>query len=299
MIHVNVLLSLIRHQIPDVPVALYMHENQLTYPWSDNDPDTELKRDNHYGFINYASALAADRVIFNSQYHQDSFLAALPDFLRQFPDFKNLNSINTIEQNSEVLPIGVDLEFFDNYPETRNKNSVPVLLWNHRWEYDKNPKGFYELVKNLDDKNIDFELIICGGRGDNYPRIFDTIKDQYGQRLHHFGYAKGREEYAKLLKMADVLPVTSNQDFFGISIVEAMYCGVCPILPDRLTYPWLIGSTPGSFLYTTQKELLELTVSCIGEPLQFPSEEIKRRFNWLDIIADYDEFFENLVAGSP
>ena len=39
--------------------------------------------------------------------------------------------------------------------------------------------------------------------------------------------------------MSDILPITSNQDFFGGSIIEAMYCETTPLLPKRLTYPEL------------------------------------------------------------
>ena len=33
---------------------------------------------------------------------------------------------------------------------------------------------------------------------------------------------------------------TAWQEFFGVSVCEAIYCGCVPILPDRLNYPNLI-----------------------------------------------------------
>ena len=62
------------------PIALYFHENQFTYPWSTNDPDFILKRDQHYGFINYSSALMANKIFFNSQFHLKSFFNGLKIF---------------------------------------------------------------------------------------------------------------------------------------------------------------------------------------------------------------------------
>jgi len=44
-------------------------------------------------------------------------------------------------------------------------------------------------------------------------------------------------EYAKWLWRADILPVTSRQEFFGASVVQALYCNCCALLPDRLAYP--------------------------------------------------------------
>ena len=40
--------------------------------------------------------------------------------------------------------------------------------------------------------------------------------------------------------MCDIIPVTSNHDFFGISVMEAVFCNVWPILPDRLSYKELL-----------------------------------------------------------
>ena len=73
MLDLPAFLGLTRDFLADVPVALYFHENQLTYPLPPGE-----KRDLHYAFINYTSALAADRVFFNSAYHRDSFFAELP-----------------------------------------------------------------------------------------------------------------------------------------------------------------------------------------------------------------------------
>ena len=101
--------GLTRKLTSNIPFAVYFHENQLTYPWSEKDEDVKLKRDNHYAFINYSSALAADKVFFNSQYHKQSFLNELPRFLKQFPDHNNLATIDTIKNKSEVLYLGVDL----------------------------------------------------------------------------------------------------------------------------------------------------------------------------------------------
>ena len=47
MIDLALLKSMLPTQLSGVPIALYMHENQLTYPWSKGDVDIELKRSNN------------------------------------------------------------------------------------------------------------------------------------------------------------------------------------------------------------------------------------------------------------
>jgi len=69
MLDLTTFLALTRKASISIKTAIYFHENQLTYPWSPKDRDVIKQRDMHYGYINYASALAADVVFFNSQYH--------------------------------------------------------------------------------------------------------------------------------------------------------------------------------------------------------------------------------------
>ena len=78
--------------------VIYFHENQLSYPWSPNDRDLLKKRDHHYSFINYVSALSADHVLFNSRFHMDIFFKELHSFLNYFPDYNEMDTIKIIEK---------------------------------------------------------------------------------------------------------------------------------------------------------------------------------------------------------
>ncbi|RMG66767.1 MAG: DUF3524 domain-containing protein, partial [Bacteroidetes bacterium] len=109
MLDLTSFLALTRRQAAGLPVALYMHENQLTYPWSADDQYPGLARDRHYAYINYLSGLAADQIFFNSAYHREVWLAGLPGFLRAFPDHRALDTVAEIAAKSEVLPLGLEL----------------------------------------------------------------------------------------------------------------------------------------------------------------------------------------------
>ena len=294
MVDVGLLLSLIRRRARDIPVVLYMHENQLTYPWSDSDPDVAMQRDNHYAFLNYSSACTADAVCFNSPYHMESFMGALMSFLKQFPDHQNLQTIEQIQKKSSVLPLGLDLRRFDAFKSHNEENRLPTLLWNHRWEYDKSPQDFFELIEKLDEQGLEFELVVCGEQALKVPEVFTYAKQQFKHRIKHFGFVENAADYAQLLAGSDIVPVTSVQDFFGISIVEAMYSGVKPILPRRLTYEWLAGYTTGSVLYDTKDELFEATSKAIeNRSLVFESDRLLD-FDWRNIISRYDEYFNEI-----
>ena len=278
MLDLSTFISLAREKLFGIPVFLYFHENQLTYPWSATDQDVELKRDNHYAFINFTSALSADKVFFNSHYHKNSFVEALPEFLNQFPDYKLKERIQEIKSKSEVLPLLMDLGKFDlnNGPpkhmslfrvttsisggsgEFYQKNNPCIILWNHRWEYDKNPESFFQLMYQLKEEKFDFRLIVVGKNFAQFPPIFKQAKEKLKDHILHWGYVSTQEEYAALLNQSDILPVTSNQDFFGGSVVEAIYCNVMPLLPNRLAYPEHIPSElHNQYLYEDYQELFD------------------------------------------
>ncbi len=311
MLDLTTFLSLTRSETAGIPAVVYFHENQLTYPWSSTDRDLRSGRDGHYGFINFVSALAADAICFNSGFHKSSFLEALKVYLGRFPDNRELRSVEKIAARSQVLPLGLDLARFDAYrppadespeqaPGAADLSKPPLILWNHRWEYDKNPGDFFRALEILAARGLDFELAVLGENFSEKPVEFLDAKRKLGGRIIHFGYAADFAEYAILLWRADLLPVTSNQDFFGASIVEAVYCGCCPLLPDRLSYPELLPpGRHGERLYGTFDELLEKLAFAIEHPGELETEDCREaaaRFDWSRLAPEYDGLFSRIAA---
>ena len=292
MLDLTTFLSLTRKWTSHISTAVYFHENQLSYPWSPDDRDILEKRDKHYGFINFTSALTADRVFFNSEYHRTSFLSELPRLLKHFPDYNELDSVKEIELKSSVLHLGLDLKRFDNYPS--NNKDTPIILWNHRWEYDKNPKGFFRLLNTLAENGPEFKLVILGENFSESPHEFQENIKTLGDKILHVGYEESFKEYAHWLWKSDILPVTSIQDFFGASIMEAVYCGCHPILPEKLTYPELF---PSKYLYRDEEELYEKTVLALNQVQSIRKNTLKNNaavYDWEIMASEYDSTFTNL-----
>jgi len=301
MLDLTTFQALTRRQGGNVPHALYFHENQLSYPWSPEDRDVANKRDKHYGFINYSSALAADRCLFNSSFHKDDFLTKLINYLKHFPDNNELSSINTIEKKSQVLSLGLNLRQFDEIKPIKTKDgSPPLILWNHRWEYDKNPAEFFRIILRLFRQGIDFKIAILGENFSRCPEIFETAREILGDRVVQYGFVPTFKEYAAWLKKADILPVTSNHDFFGISIAEAVYCGTLPLLPQRLSYPEILPIQKfQDCFYDGQADLYGKLSHRLKNSTSENTEELQKsisRFDWGTIVREYDKIFEQMLA---
>ena len=280
----------------NIPVVTYFHENQITYPWSQDDPDVKLNRDNHYGWINYVSCLASDRIAFNSEFHKSNFLQSIPGFLKQFPDDNHTIFLNQTKSKSTVLPIGLDLRKLA--ASNRTQNEYPTILWNHRWEYDKNPESFFQILFKIKDKGFRFNLIVAGESYRKYPKIFDLAKEKLADEIIHFGFAEDRAHYENLLLQSDILPVTSNQDFFGISAVEAIAAGCLPLLPNRLAFPEHLDQKDQKHCYyDNDQELYEKLLHNVSR--QLPKTEKLRtqilKYDWSIVGPKYDSFFEEAV----
>jgi glycosyltransferase involved in cell wall biosynthesis len=301
MLDLTTFLALTRAATSGVRCAVYFHENQLTYPWSPGDPDQALQRDLHYAFINYTTALAADAVLFNSRYHQDSFLGALPDFLNRFPDATEPETVRSISEKSRVLPLGLDLAKLERHrpADGAGETGTPLILWNHRWEYDKDPETFFNALYQLADEGMDFSVAVLGESFGRAPAVFRQARERLGGRIMQWGYQESFASYAEWLWRADILPVSSRQEFFGASVVQALYCGCAPLLPDRLAYPEHVPTEAfDAVVYREGEQLVDRLRTLIAD-----SAEGRRlgsfvsRYDWGNLAPVYDRFFEELVLG--
>lgn len=294
MVHVPALLGLGRRALADVPVVLYMHENQLTYPLPD-----DVVRDRAYGMINWLSLATADRVVFNSEHHRRDVLGALEPFLRRFPDRRHTGEVPRVAAVSTVLPVGVDVERFTR---PRVDGDPPVVLWNHRWEYDKDPDAFFAALAAVAEAGVEFSVIVAGERFHTVPEAFERGREVLGPRVVHFGTATD-EEYPELLATADVVVSTSRHEFFGVAVVEAVAAGALPVLPARLSYPELVPH-PDPYLYDTPADLVRRLRWALTdhEGRRAAAREARayvQRFAWPAVAPRYDELLADTVARHP
>jgi len=300
MLNVPTFLALAGKNVAGVPLALYFHENQLTYPLQPGE-----KRDLHYAFINFASALRADAVFFNSAYHLDAFFDELPRLLKHFPDYNELWAVGALRAKASVLPLGLNLAPFDAHRPSRAASGRPLILWNHRWEYDKDPATFFRAVYALADEAVesegpDFGLVLLGESFRNQPEEFLEARERLQDRIVHFGYAEDAATYARLLWQADIAVSTAWHEFFGAAIVEACYCACYPVLPRRLSYPELIPDAyHDACLYDDFNGLLALlryAVRHVEEIRSFSLGPEVYRFDWRQMAPRYDHILERVVA---
>lgn len=217
---------------------LYFHENQFAYPVR-----VPREWDTHYAVTQLTSALAADRCLFNSAWNRDSFLDGARQWLKKMPDAHPPGWIDTVADKCEVLPLPMSLP---DVPLVPREPGPPVILWNHRWEFDKAPEVFFDALDVLAKEGVDFRVIVCGQRFRKIPEAFERGRERLGDRVLHWGFAESRDAYLALLQRADIAVSTAIHEFFGVAMLEAAHYGARPLVPDRLSYPEIF---PAEFRY--------------------------------------------------
>lgn len=282
--------ALLKPGLREVPVVLYMHENQVVYPFQTTGE--ERNRDRHYGMVNYKSVLCADEIWFNSQFHKDIFCREMKTFLSPFPE--SSRHINRLEKKitvSYVVPLGIDTAELESMRKPADEK--PTILWNHRWEFDKNPTLFFDALVQLDKDGLDFDLIVCGEQYSQQPPVFEEMRIRLAKHIIHWGYYDSRADYVRALWQSNILPVTSNQEFFGLSVMEAAYCGCTPVLPNRLSYPEIY---PQSVFYKADNELYGKLKELIQTRNYLDVSKTLGNFAWEQVAQKYEEGFTRLLG---
>lgn len=221
-------------------LVLYFHDNQFAYPRrSRQQGHQELQLASIY------AAATADRLAFNSQFNQQTFLEGVQTFLDALPRNAPRSLVAQLEEKSQVLPVPMEMPPADggrrdepagtpgSPPDTR----ALVVTWAARWEYDKGPENLLAIVRAMAARGFNFRLNVIGRQFRNSPDEFERLRAEFGDRLNHFGYLPERKQYWQVLNETHVFLSTAAHEFQGLAVLEATASGCMPMVPDALVYP--------------------------------------------------------------
>jgi glycosyltransferase involved in cell wall biosynthesis len=277
------------------PALVYFHENQLTYPLAPGEA-----MDMHFGFTDITTCLAANRILFNSKTHLNHFFKTLPGFLKKMPEFRPHWVTEAIRKKAGTLYPGCHFPAAI-CPRGEKTELPPLIIWNHRWEFDKNPQDFFDALEAISRKGIDFRLALLGENFQTIPPPFVKAKDHFKNQIVQYGYVPSKEAYHDWLRKGDIVISTAQQENFGISIVEAIRYGCLPLLPNRLAYPEILPKAfHVDFLYQDQADLIRKLASLLTQLHRF---SLKRQtlmqsmepHAWENRIAEFDLELANLT----
>jgi glycosyltransferase involved in cell wall biosynthesis len=212
-----------------VPTVLYFHENQFAYPVrqpSSNIINSQL--------VSFYAALSADRVLFNSHYNRQSFLSGANALFNKMPDGVPDDVVDPVDSKSAVLPVPIVTKA-SSEATPKSADRAVQIVWNHRWEYDKQPEVFFNAMSLLQSRGVNFVLHVLGQSFRTIPECFADAKTTFGNSIATWGY-QPRDTYLRILREADIVVSSAAHDFQGLGILEAISQGCVPVTPDRVAY---------------------------------------------------------------
>ena len=217
-----------------VPTVLYMHENQVEYPV---DPDQdEDQRDVHFALTNLNSIFSADLVLWNSRWNLESFLGGLTQILKTCRGIPFDDLEERIRDRSNVAWCPVEVPN-PELPSPIEKSDSPIVVWPHRHEHDKGPDLLLELARS--HRSLSIQWVLLGQRFDRVPYAMERFRQEFADSIVFDGYPN-RSTYESIIGSADWVCSTARHEFFGLSVVEAMFAGCMPWVPVGLSYRELL-----------------------------------------------------------
>ena len=256
----------------------------------------------YLGFTDITTALTADRLLFSSKTHLKSFLSSLPGFMGMMREYRPSWVIDQIRSKAAYLYPGC------NYPSGPanlrpwNREKPPLIIWNHRWEFDKRPENFFAAIEAVLSLGYEFRLALLGENYEVVPEPFLTAREKLGNRVVQYGYEPSKKKYREWLRQGVIVVSAAIQENFGISLLEAIRHGCYPLLPNNLVYPELIPQEHhDDCLYSSREELVEKLCLILTNPGQHldKSEDLAghmEQYSWELVIDKYDNELD-LLAG--
>ncbi|ARN75457.1 tRNA-queuosine alpha-mannosyltransferase domain-containing protein [Oceanicoccus sagamiensis] len=293
-------LSSLRGFVPSlasIPTLVYFHENQFAYPASQQQHSSIEPQ-----ILNLYTALAADRVVFNSDYNRQTFLSGVGALLKKMPDQVPPGLMERLAPISDILPVPL------RFPELKAARDIKAplqVLWNHRWEYDKAPERLFAAIKRVLGAGVKIELHIVGQQFRQLPPVFAEmeayLRESYPGALKHWGFIEDSAAYQQLLSSCDIALSTALHDFQGMAVLEAVAAGCIPLLPNRLCYSEWFADTylyPGLEDVEQEADALASQLSELArlkEIAQLPSAPSVERFSIACLGQQYSQAFAETI----
>jgi glycosyltransferase involved in cell wall biosynthesis len=192
-----------------------------------------------------------------------------------------------------VCPMGLDRRFFAG--RTRRPHAGKRILYAGRLAAEKNTAVLVDLIVRLP---AEYSLVIAGD-GPQRRWLAAQASRLPSGRFQVKQYFRDRDDFAQELADADVFVHPNPREPFGITLLEAMACGVPVVAPREggvLSYPssenaWLCQPTGDEFAGTVKSVFADPSER---ERRVSPARLTAQKYDWKVIAARYFDLIDTL-----
>ncbi len=210
------------------------------------------------------------------------------------------NIFEQVNNNSIVLPNGIDLGYFNDLPPKGGfKNKYQVLkykkyiLFLGRIHKQKGCDLLVEAFKLISKEYNDLYLVIAGPDNVGYKKEIEKllVKNDLLNRVLFPGFLSGRGKLSAYID-SEILVLPSYFENFGMSVIEAMACGLPVVVSDRVGIYKDIKEYDAGLIANLNPESL---YKCISSLLQKSELPVKILGNAKRLVRE--KYDINVVAG--
>jgi len=144
----------------------------------------------------------------------------------------------------------IELGGYANKIPSENKYDKFTFIYNHRLDGYKNWQITFNQFDKLYDEGLDFQVILTAGDKDN----INTINEKPYTIVKSF---TKHQDYIKELSKCHANTINSTHETYCISIAESIMNGQVVVLPNRCTFPELVGADD-KYLFNSVEEQYEM-----------------------------------------
>lgn len=176
----------------------------------------------HILYDQLVGSLGADMNFFHTKYCYDMLIEEANDVL-------NSDKISLLKEKSQI-----SLGGYCNEIEQGQKYEKFTFIYNHRLDGYKNWKDTFAIFDQLHSEGLDFQVVLTAGDKDN----INTINKKPYTIVKSF---TKHQDYLKELSKCHSNVINSRHETFCISIAESIMNDQVVVLPNRCTFPELVG----------------------------------------------------------
>jgi glycosyltransferase involved in cell wall biosynthesis len=206
-------------------------------------------------------------------------------------------------ENGIVVPLGIS-EYVQASPRAAHRPMILSLSRIHR------KKGIDLLVRAFTSLKIrgeipEWNLTIAGDGDPKYLRELKQLAQAFASCVHWTGWLEGQAKF-DIISASDIFALTSHQENFGISVLEAMACGVPALVSEQVGLSSVITQSRSGWVTELNQEsicraLLEATRDAMERQARGKAarELVRREFGWPRVAQQTIAAYERtLLRGS-
>jgi glycosyltransferase involved in cell wall biosynthesis len=217
-------------------------------------------------------------------------------------DYKKMG---VTENKVDIVPNGIDLAQFENLPNRgsfkqqhglSDINQVILYLGrvHERKGVDLLISAFSDLTKEFNDARL-----VIAGPDDGYLSALKSLTKELGlnDRVLFVGGLYGEDKLAAYVD-ADVYALTSSNEAFGVTILEAMACGTPVVVSDDCGIADIINTNAGLVSPHKKEPLAQaLRTLIVDEKLQQQFSQngkvlVQENFSWTNIAKQMEQAYQ-------